>query len=62
MGIEEIIIEMAKQEGELKGSQKQQIFFVENLLRSTDFDDEKIASLAGVPAAFVEEVKKKLKR
>ena len=32
--------------------------FIENLLSSTDFSVEKIASLAGVPVDFVEKVKK----
>lgn len=58
MGIEEVIVEMARQEGKKEGKLEGSSFFVENLLRSTDFNVEKIASLAGVAVSFVEMVKK----
>ena len=56
MGLEEQVLEMKKQEGRQEGSS----FFVENLLRSTDFTDERIASLAGVSLEFVRQTRKKL--
>jgi predicted transposase YdaD len=68
MGIEEIIIKMARQEGKVEGKAEGRVesdlekstFFVENLLRSTNFDEKKIASLAGVEVAFVKDIKTKL--
>jgi hypothetical protein len=35
--------------------------FVENLITGTDFDSEKIASLANVTVEFVDEIKERLK-
>lgn len=39
------------------GTTKQKFNFVQNLLPNTDFSTDKIASLANVTLAFVEEVK-----
>ena len=39
------------------GTTKQKFNFVQNLLLNTDFSTDKIASLANVTLAFVEEVK-----
>lgn len=73
MGIREQIIQMAeqeglkqglkqgRQEGRQEGHKERDTMFVENLLRNTDFSDEKIAAIAVVPIQFVKEIKEKLK-
>ncbi len=60
MGIREQILEMKKQEGRQETFLEQKTLFVENLLRSSDFTDEKIASLAGVSQDFVQQIRGKL--
>ena len=64
MGLEEQILEMKKQEGReeglVKGEAKRSTILVENLLLSTDFSNEKIASLAAVTISFVEETRNKI--
>lgn len=65
MGIEEYLLQKAEnkglekgiEEGLEKGRKAKDIIFVNNLLANTDFDDEKIAALAGVTLAFVQEIK-----
>jgi len=57
MGIEEMLLERAKQEGMEKGKH----LFVKNLLTDTNFSIAKIAALANVTEAFVRKVKKSLK-
>jgi hypothetical protein len=49
-------IEKGRQEEKIKEKK----LFVENLLRNTEFDNQRIASLAGVSIAFVGKVKKEL--
>jgi len=49
--------EYIKMEGREEGKQAATIAFVENLLRDSDFSDEKIASLANVTVEFVYEIK-----
>ncbi len=73
MGIREQIIQMAEQKGRKEGRQEghnegrkegrneRDTIFVENLLRSTDFTDERIATLADVSIEFVKEMREKLK-
>lgn len=53
MGIDEYI--------EMEATEKAQESFVKNLLKQSDFSDEKIASLANVTVEFVNEVKAGLK-
>ena len=50
-------IEKGKLEGKLEEAAKKDYIFVYNLLGDTDFDDEKIARLAKVSLAFVQQVK-----
>jgi predicted transposase YdaD len=70
MGIDEFLKQMGKEEGLAEGLEKgiEQGFeqgrenscrlFVENLLKNSDFPEEKIASLANVTIDFVNDVKK----
>lgn len=68
MGLEEQILEVKRQEGKQEGKQEgrqetlleRNTLFVDNLLRSTDFTDERIASLAGVSQEFVQQARAKL--
>lgn len=60
MGIQEMILEMTKQEAKAETTTERNTFFVENLFRSTDFTNEKIAAIAGVSVEFVQEIKHKL--
>lgn len=53
MGIEEFVVQRA----EKKGFEAAKVAFVKSLLTDTDFTDEKIASLADVTIAFVQQVK-----
>jgi hypothetical protein len=46
--------------GEKRGSEKEKVLFVKNLLLQTDHTITKIADLAGVTEAFVREIKKGL--
>ena len=65
MGTEEYLLQKAKKEGLKegleKGAREKSIAFVKSLLASTDFNDEKIAAVADVPVAFVEQVKESVK-
>lgn len=57
-------MEKGMEKGIEKGRQEEKIkekkLFVENLLRNTEFDNQRIARLAGVSIAFVGKVKKEL--
>jgi predicted transposase YdaD len=53
-------IEKGIERGRQEERTKEKKLFVENLLRNTDFDNQKIASLAGVSLAYVGKVKKEL--
>jgi predicted transposase YdaD len=65
MGIEELLLERAerrgiekgREEGKEEGKEESAYLFVKNLLTSTDFHDEKIASLASVDVSFVQQVR-----
>lgn len=63
MGIEEFVIARAHQqglaEGEKKGEQKALDLMIRALIRETDFGDEKIAGMAGVPVERVATLRKK---
>ncbi len=62
MGIEEFLLHRAKTQGRREGVEETKANFVKGLLESTDFDDTKIASIADVTVAFVEQVKKSLSK
>ena len=53
MGIEEMLVERAEKRGIEKGKE----LVITSLLQNTDFDTAKIAMLAGVPQAYVEDIK-----
>lgn len=61
MGIREQILEMREQKGLREGRTERDNIFVENLLRTTDFPDERIASLTAVSIDFVKEIREKMK-
>jgi hypothetical protein len=73
MGIEEYLLDRAekrgieigraegKAEGRLETSYEKETLFVQGLLQGTDFDPEKIASLASVSVEFVEKIRRSLK-
>jgi hypothetical protein len=58
MGIDEYVRQEGIEIGLEKGRQETQRVIVANLLAGTEFSDDKIASLANVSEAFVEEVRK----
>jgi predicted transposase YdaD len=72
MGIEQFLVQRAKNEGEVIGMEKgiekgieierteKNLKFVKSLLTQTDHPVQKIAQLADVTVAFVEEVKASL--
>jgi len=45
----------------MEAKEESQITVVKNLIATTEFSDERIASLVGVSVAFVEEVRKNKK-
>ena len=53
-------VEYLKMEGREEAKLESATIFVENLLKGSDFNEEKIASLANVSVEFVKEVKSKL--
>ncbi len=57
MGIEELLLERAERRGIEKGREEIAYIFVKNLLIDTNFDNEKIASLASVDVSFVQQVR-----
>ncbi len=65
MGTEEYLLQKAKKEGLKegleKGAREKSVAFIKSLLGSTDFSDEKIAAVADVTVAFVEQVKESIK-
>ena len=66
MGIEEFVLTRAERIGEKRGIEKgiekgievQKLSFVQALINQTDFDDSKIASLTGVDASIVQQIRK----
>ena len=62
MGIEEFVLTRERKLGELKGIEKKNLDFVQNLLTKTDFDNAKIAELAGVKVTFVQKERLKLQK
>jgi len=62
MGIEEFLLQRAEKKGIEKGVETSKTIFVTSLLQSTDFDSEKIASLADTTVAFVEKIRKSLSK
>lgn len=57
MGIEELLLERARSQGREEEKVKNENLFVENLLRDTDFDNEKIASLVGVSVTLMKKIR-----
>lgn len=70
MGIEELLLEKARKQGEKTGEkrgekrerERAEKRFVASLIKSTDFTDDKIASIAGVSLEFVKQVKAEAKK
>ena len=70
MGIEELLIDIARYEGKKEGKDEgktekeleKDIAFTKSLLTSTDHDVAKIAQLVGVSEDFVLKVKSELKK
>ena len=64
MGIEELLLERAEKRGIEKGREEAReasaYIFVKNLLIDTNFDNEKIASLASVDVSFVQQVREEI--
>jgi hypothetical protein len=64
MGIDEYLKQVGKEEGRAEGfaegREDSSRLFVENLLKDSDFHEEKIASLANVTIDFVKEIKNNL--
>lgn len=60
MGIEEFVLQRAKNEGIEIGISQKNLDFVKTLLNETNFSIQKIANMVGVPVSFVEEVKASL--
>jgi hypothetical protein len=64
MGIEQLLLTLAKQEGHVKGREEgrleKDILVVRNLLTSTSFTDNDIARLVGVEVAFVAQIRAQL--
>jgi len=56
------VIEIVKKQERQQGAQQKSYEFVENLIRQTDFDDAKIASLAVVSLGLVKKIRSDLKR
>jgi len=56
MGIEEFLLDRA----EKKGIEKGRIEVVKSLLKNTDFDDDRIASLIGISLESVKKIKKEI--
>lgn len=65
MGIREQILQMAEQKGYREGLREARLerdtIYVENLLRLTEFTNQKIADLVEVSIEFVKEIRAKLK-
>lgn len=61
MTMDEILVAQATHEGEARGEarmkESKELSFVQTLITDTDFNNEKIASLAAVTEAFVEKVR-----
>jgi predicted transposase/invertase (TIGR01784 family) len=61
MGIEEFLLDRAKKEGEREGIEKSKAWVVRSLLMTTEFDEQKIASIVDVAISFVEKIKAEMK-
>jgi hypothetical protein len=61
MGIKEIIIEQARQDGLKKGEKKAKSSIVQSLLEQTDLSVDKIASIVGIRETQVQRLKKSVK-
>ena len=61
MNIDDYVKMISKEEGLEEGEQRRNRLFVGNLLSNTDFTVEKIASLADVTVAFVNQIKNESK-
>ncbi|OIN59759.1 hypothetical protein [Arsenicibacter rosenii] len=59
MGIEEFVIARAHQQGLAEGEKKALDLMIRALIRETDFSDDKIAGMAGVPVERVARLRKK---
>jgi hypothetical protein len=57
MGLKEVAEQLIAARAMEKGEEKRNTIFVINMLQSTDFTDEKIAALADVPVAFVQQLR-----
>jgi hypothetical protein len=57
MGIEEFLLQRAEEQGKRKGTEKMKTKFVKNLIKLTDFSNERIASLVDVNVAFYEKIR-----
>lgn len=73
MGIEEFVLDRERRLGEKIGLKKAEkiikkeihlrlLFLIRNLITETDFDDAKIATLAGVSSAFVKNIRLNIKK
>lgn len=62
MGVIEVVKKQERQLGLQQGVQQKSYEFVENLIKDTDFDDVKIASLAVVSVSFVKKVRASLSK
>jgi len=57
MGTEEYLLQKAKKEGKQEGREEERVILAKNLLANTEFDDEKIASLASIAPAVVKQLR-----
>lgn len=57
MGLKEVVELLIAERAMEQGEEKRNIVFVTNLLQSTDFSDEKVATLADVPLVFVQQIR-----
>jgi hypothetical protein len=62
MDIFERVAEMRREEGLKEGVEKASRLFVENLLKGSEFNEKKIASMANVTLAFVKKIKADLRK
>lgn len=60
MTMDETALQRIKQEAKAEGRTERNSYLVKSLFQSTNFEDEKIAALAGVSLEFVREKKKEL--
>ena len=58
----DLILKKGEEKGIEKGASKEKQHFTISLLISTDFNDEKIATLVGVEKAYVTQLRSELKK